>query len=214
MRYGYYNHKGERRGDFSGKEIKRLAKAGIITPETIIETEDGNRYRALGIEGVEFGNEYIDESHDSNISLPEDWKVSALNIATPKWTQWLEEVEERKKHPANFCDYISGTIATVHAVFIILFIESLAVMTMGFLMVCLGGDGVTGKVPGLFCLAFGAIQLPFIFLFRSLAVSFLKSIRATFCHQFIVEQHLDNHTEHGQRHTEILKYRNVEGVES
>ena len=209
MRYGYYNYKGERKGDFSGKEIKRLAKAGIITPETIIETEDGSKYKAVGIEGVEFGSEAAEEAQDSAISIPDAWRVSTVSVMPPKWTQWLDEVEERKQHPGKFCDHVSGTIATVHVVFIILFVESLVVMTIGLLTL---GMGVT--VPGASLLFSGAIQLPFIFLFRALAVSFLKSIRAAFCHHFIVERHLDRYADYVQRHSEILKYRNVEGGET
>jgi hypothetical protein len=214
MRYGYYNYKGERKGDFSGKEIKRLARAGIITPETIIETPEGDKYKAIGIEGVVFGNEHTDEDLDSSISLPEDWKVAMVNVAPvlPKWTQWLEEVEERKEHPSNFCKYISSTILTVHVIFAILFIESLIVTSAGLLILFSDTKGIFFDLS-LFLSIIGVLQLPFIFLLRGLGISFLKSLRATFCHQFIVEQHMERHAEHVQRQAETLKYRgSVEGI--
>lgn len=63
--YFYYNDKGEKRGGFSGREIKALAKSGLIKPETVIETEDGKQYKAIGIGGVEFGSEERKESTPS-----------------------------------------------------------------------------------------------------------------------------------------------------
>lgn len=214
MRYGYYNHKGERKGDFSGKEIKRLARAGIITPETIIETPEGDKYKAIGIEGVVFGNEHTDDDFDSSISLPEDWKVAMVNVTPvlPKWSQWLEEVEERKEHPSNFCKYISSTILTVHVIFAILFVESLVVTTAGILLLLTGAKGFFFDFS-LFLLVTGVLQVPFIFLLRGLGVAYLKSIRAAFCHQVIIEQHLERHAEHVQRQAETLKYRGgIEGI--
>jgi len=62
VRYFYYNDEGEKRGGFSGKEIKALAKSGLIKPDTVIETEDGKKYKAVGIGGVEFGSEEKKES--------------------------------------------------------------------------------------------------------------------------------------------------------
>ena len=56
-KYFYYNEKGEKKGAFSGKEIKALAKAGLINPQTIIETEEGKQYYAHGIENLKFGYE-------------------------------------------------------------------------------------------------------------------------------------------------------------
>ena len=47
-KYFYYDDKGEKHGAFSGKEIKALAKGGLIKPETILETEDGKKYTAQG----------------------------------------------------------------------------------------------------------------------------------------------------------------------
>gem|GEM_PF-3472659 len=55
-KYFYYNEKGEKKGAFSGKEIKALAKGGLINPQTVIETEEGKKYYAHGIGGVEFVN--------------------------------------------------------------------------------------------------------------------------------------------------------------
>ena len=60
-KYFYYNDKGEKKGAFSGREIKAMAKGGLINPNTMIETEDGKRYTANGIGGVEFGNSQKNE---------------------------------------------------------------------------------------------------------------------------------------------------------
>jgi len=75
-RYFYYNDKGEKKGAFSGSEIKALAKVGFIKPDTAIETEDGKQYYAHGIGGIEFvmtdTEEISSDGESSAISLGRD----------------------------------------------------------------------------------------------------------------------------------------------
>ena len=40
----YYNESGEKI-EVTGGQLKGLAKAGMITPDTIVETEEGNPHR-------------------------------------------------------------------------------------------------------------------------------------------------------------------------
>jgi hypothetical protein len=76
MQYFYYTDKGEKRGGFSGKEMKALAKSGLINPDTVIETEEGKKYYARGIGGVEFGSS---EKEDSTL---EPIEVRAIPMPT------------------------------------------------------------------------------------------------------------------------------------
>jgi len=50
----YYDNKGQKLGPVSGGQLKGLAKAGMITPETIVETESGRRVLAEKIQGLTF----------------------------------------------------------------------------------------------------------------------------------------------------------------
>jgi hypothetical protein len=49
----YYNDKGEKIA-VTGRQLKGLAKAGTITPETIVETEDGKAAPARKVKGLTF----------------------------------------------------------------------------------------------------------------------------------------------------------------
>ena len=84
VRYFYYNDEGEKRGGFSGKEIKALAKSGLIKPETVIETEDGKKYRAGGIEGMEFRNTDTATIQDSSITIPSTVQTEFLPVPIPQ----------------------------------------------------------------------------------------------------------------------------------
>jgi len=63
----YYNENGEKI-QVTGDQLKGLAKAGLITPETIVETEEGKTARAGKVKGLTFPD---------TLSIDED------NIATP-----------------------------------------------------------------------------------------------------------------------------------
>ena len=49
----YYNESSEKI-EVTGGQLKGLAKAGMITPETIVETEDGKKARAGKVKGLKF----------------------------------------------------------------------------------------------------------------------------------------------------------------
>jgi len=57
--YYYEDNNGHRWGPVSGGRLKGLAKAGIILPETIIETNDGKRARARQVKGLTFVDESV-----------------------------------------------------------------------------------------------------------------------------------------------------------
>ena len=49
----YYNEQGEKI-EVSGGQLKGLAKAGLITPGTLVETEDGKQALAKKVKGLTF----------------------------------------------------------------------------------------------------------------------------------------------------------------
>jgi hypothetical protein len=49
----YYNENGEKIS-VTGGQLKGLAKAGLITPETVVETEDGKTAPARKVKGLTF----------------------------------------------------------------------------------------------------------------------------------------------------------------
>ena len=49
----YYNESGDKI-EVTGGQLKGLAKAGMITPETIVETDDGKKARAGKVKGLTF----------------------------------------------------------------------------------------------------------------------------------------------------------------
>ena len=50
----YYNEYGERVGPITGKHLKRLAKHGVITRGTVVETENGKTGLAKDVDGLVF----------------------------------------------------------------------------------------------------------------------------------------------------------------
>ena len=56
---------------------------------------------------------------------------------------------------------------------------------------------------GTYLIVYGVFDLSFVLLFQGLICNFLRSIRATFCHQFVVEQHVAKQTEYLQMLAEI-----------
>jgi len=51
----YYDSNGQKQGPVSGGQLKGLAKAGLITPGTLVETEDGKTALAKKVNGLTFG---------------------------------------------------------------------------------------------------------------------------------------------------------------
>jgi hypothetical protein len=64
----YYNESGEKI-EVTGGQLKGLAKSGVITPDTMIETEDGKTAPARKVKGLTFGDSVQSESA-SSVSLP------------------------------------------------------------------------------------------------------------------------------------------------
>ena len=52
----YYDTNGQKQGLITSGQLKELAKAGIITSETIIETEDGKTAPAARVKGLTFAS--------------------------------------------------------------------------------------------------------------------------------------------------------------
>jgi hypothetical protein len=52
-KWHYYNESGDKI-EVTGGQLKGLAKAGMITPDTIVETEDGKKARAGKVKGLTF----------------------------------------------------------------------------------------------------------------------------------------------------------------
>ncbi|MCL2710519.1 MAG: type II secretion system protein GspG [Planctomycetaceae bacterium] len=50
----YYDSNGQKQGPVSGGQLKGLAKAGMISPETIIETDEGKKATAGKVKGLTF----------------------------------------------------------------------------------------------------------------------------------------------------------------
>ena len=50
----YFDNNGQKQGPYSGGQLKWLAKNGKITPETIVETEDGKTAPARKVKGLTF----------------------------------------------------------------------------------------------------------------------------------------------------------------
>lgn len=50
----YYDNNDQKQGSFSGGQLRRLAKDGVITPETIIEDEEGTAWHAGEVGGLTF----------------------------------------------------------------------------------------------------------------------------------------------------------------
>jgi len=50
----YYGHDGQKHGPYSGGQLRQLVRDGKITPETVVETEDGKSAPAKGVKGLTF----------------------------------------------------------------------------------------------------------------------------------------------------------------
>ena len=76
----YYNESGDKI-EVTGGQLKGLAKAGTITPDTIVETEDGKKARAGKVKGLKFAeSESTRESATQDTELPDE--PDAFNLAT------------------------------------------------------------------------------------------------------------------------------------
>ena len=67
----YYDSEGQKQGPVSGGRLKGLAKTGLITPETVVETEDGKTALAKKVKGLTF----VELSVDSSLVSPDEKNV-------------------------------------------------------------------------------------------------------------------------------------------
>jgi len=100
----YYNESGDKI-EVTGGQLKGLAKAGTITPDTIVETEDGKKARAGKVKGLKFAeSESTPESVTQDTALP--GKPNAFNLATaipiPPTSQ---PAPTATTTPGTFCTY-------------------------------------------------------------------------------------------------------------
>ena len=65
----YYNEQGEKI-TVTGRELKELAKAGLITPGTLVETEDGKKAPAKKVKGLTFA-EATSSEQKPEVTTPE-----------------------------------------------------------------------------------------------------------------------------------------------
>jgi hypothetical protein len=81
----YYNEQGERIS-VNGGQLKGLAKAGLITPETMVETEDGKTAPAQKVKGLTFitAETIPSEMVDSESAQPVEPEIYGLAASPPK----------------------------------------------------------------------------------------------------------------------------------
>ena len=101
----YYNESGDKI-EVTGGQLKGLAKAGRITPDTIVETEDGKKARAGKVKGLTFA---VSESVESPIAdIPEAEKTV---IAPPVAAQPVPMPQVAPPTANVFCTNCGNPIA-------------------------------------------------------------------------------------------------------
>jgi len=78
MAWHYYDANGEKIGPVRGSELKQLALKGTITPETVVEDENGRRARASDVKGLTFS-----ETAQPVTTLPESASEMAPHEPEP-----------------------------------------------------------------------------------------------------------------------------------
>jgi hypothetical protein len=70
----YFDKNGEKIGAVRGRELKELARQGIVTPETLVEDENGRTVLARKIQGLPFfpsGNGLQESTQESTLLIPQ-----------------------------------------------------------------------------------------------------------------------------------------------
>jgi len=103
-KWHYYNESGEKI-EVTGGQLKGLAKAGMITPDTIVETEEGKQAPARKIKGLTFGEtaqpEVIHTEPASSETMPTE--PSPFNISTSIPIE--QPTPTAATTPGSFCTY-------------------------------------------------------------------------------------------------------------
>jgi len=97
----YYNEKGEKIA-VTGGQLKGLAKAGLISPETVVETEGGKTALAKKVKGLTFVELTVE------MELLSDNEKSVVSVATEE----TYEVKLPPPKPSPFTASMSEAIST------------------------------------------------------------------------------------------------------
>ena len=78
----YYDSTGQKQGPITGSQIKRLAEQGALTPEMIVENEEGESVPAQNVNGLTFVETAQPEQNPFRTAEPNPFDVSPFDIAT------------------------------------------------------------------------------------------------------------------------------------
>ena len=93
----YYDNNGQKLGPVSGGQLKGLAKVGLITPETIVETEEGVTVPAKWIKGLKFAPKSPIDEKDS--IFPVEGEIYDLESLSPEFNELVPQVETNPSAP-------------------------------------------------------------------------------------------------------------------
>jgi hypothetical protein len=78
----YYNENGEKT-EVTGRQLKELAKSGQITPETMIETEEGKTAPARKVTGLTFASSEATPSESATVEPAQPDESGIYELASP-----------------------------------------------------------------------------------------------------------------------------------
>ena len=95
----YYNESGEKI-EVTGGQLKGLAKAGVITPDTMVETEEGKTAPARKVKGLTFGEPTQPESTTPDTVSTDEPSPFNISASIP-----VEQPPIAQPAPSSFCTY-------------------------------------------------------------------------------------------------------------
>ena len=98
----YYNENGEKVA-VTGGQLKGLAKAGVITPDTVVETEEGKTAPARKVKGLTFGEPTQPEMVTSESTTPATVSTDESNPFNISASIPIEQPPQPA--PGSFCTY-------------------------------------------------------------------------------------------------------------
>ena len=94
----YYNENGEKI-QVTGEHLKRLAKNGHITPDTVVENEEGKRARAGKVKGLKFAEAVQTKTPKVPVATKDDDVETRIAQLLAEPEEWQREQErERERH--------------------------------------------------------------------------------------------------------------------
>ena len=152
VQWYYYDHNGRKQGPVVPRRILELAKNGKITPETIIETEDGKSAPAGTIKGLVFTDSELPrfaatEQKPATASMPTEQNPFFPSVPKARW---------------QFLGKLSSMTGSLIRTLVSLFGSMWALVK--FLVVC---GIVVGVLLWLYYSGFGSKLLPFIELLKN-----------------------------------------------